>query len=593
MLGERLTFNRDVAPIIFSHCAPCHRPGQSAPFNLVDYLDVKKRAKQIVEITARRFMPPWLPEPGEISFANERRLTADQIEIIQEWVAAGAAEGNPADLPPLPKWAEGWQLGQPDVELPMPEAFKLQAEGRDVYRSFVIPVPLDGTRYVRAVELRPGNPKIVHHAVLQIDRTRSSRRLDEQDPEPGFSGGMSAGKAQLPDGHFIGWTPGKVPFEGFDGLAWRLDPGTDLVLQLLLRPSGKIEEIQAIVALYFAEQPPTLHSHAVVLRSKSIEIPAGSRDYPIQKDYALPVDAMALSIYPHAHYLAKEMKVTAAFPDGTQRFLLHIKNWDFDWQDEYRFAEPMLLPKGTKISFRYLYDNSADNVRNPHNPPRRVVYGQDSTDEMAELMLQVVPRAADDLEALRRHSSALAVWEDIEVHEKLLKANPNDAAEHRYLGVRYQQIGKVENAVVQFREALQIEPNSGRTHFLLGEALAESGRFDDALGHFREADRLEPDQPETLNSLAHVLARHPAPEARDPAQAMRLATRAVELTGRGNPAMWETLAMACAAAGQPDRAVESSEAAIQAAIAARQPELAGQIRKRLDAYKRNLPAQRP
>ena len=364
-----------------------------------------------------------------------------------------------------------------------------------------------------------------------------SRRLEERI-RTGFSGGMSAGKAQLPDG-YLSRTP-KCVRRLTIGQRWILEPISSFNFTCGQR---QIEEIKR-------RRPylPNNRRRFILTRwscVKSIEIPAGSRDYPIQKDYVLPVDAKALSIYPHAHYLAKAMKVKAAFPDGTQRFLLHIKNWDFDWQDEYRFAEPMLLPKGTKISFRYLYDNSADNVRNPHNPPRRVVYGQDSTDEMAELMLQVVPRAADDLEALRRHSSRLAVWEDIEVHEKLLKANPDDAAEHRYLGVRYQQIGKVENAVVQFREALQIEPNSGRTHFLLGEALAESGRFDDALGHFREADRLEPDQPETLNSLAHVLARHPAPEARDPAQAMRLATRAVELTGRNNPAMWETLAMAC------------------------------------------------
>ena len=584
---DRFTFSRDVAPIVFIHCAPCHRPGESAPFSLLSYADVKKRAKQIAEVTARRFMPPWLPEPGLVTFANERRLMADQIGIIQGWAAAGAAEGNPSDLPSLPRWSEGWHLGPPDLVLAMPKSYSLQADGKDVYRCFVIPAPLDAPRYVRAAELRPGNPKIVHHAILQIDRTRSSRQLDEQDDEPGFGGGMSAGKAQLPDGHFIGWTPGKVPTRGLEGLAWRLDPGTDLVLQLHMRPSGKKEEIQATVGLYFAAQPPKYHSHALVLRSKSIDIPAGLRSYLIERSCVLPVDVEALSIYPHAHYLGKEMNVSATFPDGAQCILLNIKNWDFNWQDEYRFADAVLLPKGTSISFRYTYDNSSENVRNPDRPPRRVVYGQNSTDEMAELMLQVVPRVAEDLEPLRRQSAYRAVLEEIEVHQKQLETSPNNAAEHRYLGLRYQQIGQVETALTHFQEALRIEPTSSRTHFLLGDALAETGRFDDALRHLHEADRLEPNQSETLNSLAQVLARHPNPNAREPTQAIGLATRAVELTQRTNPMMLETLAVAYAAAGQFDRAVGSSELAIRAATTAQNTELADQIRKRLETYKRS------
>lgn len=583
---ERPTFSRDISPIVFTHCAPCHRPSQCGPFSLLSYGDVMKRAKQIAEVTARRWMPPWLPETDAVPFADERRLTMDQIEMIQRWVSVGAPEGNPSDLPSLPKWNDGWQLGEPDLVLSMAEPYLLQASGKDVYRCFVLPVPLDQPRFVQAAEIRPGNPKVVHHAILQIDRTRSSRRLDEQDAEPGFSDGMSAGAAQLPEGHFIGWTPGKVPSKGINGLAWSLAPGTDAVLQLHLRPSGKAELIQASVGFYFAAEPPTLHSHALVLRSKLIDVPAEARDYPIERSCVLPVDVEALRIYPHAHYLGKEMKVTATFPDRAQRVLLHIKNWDFNWQDEYRFADAVFLPKGTGVSFRYTYDNSSDNVHNPNHPPRRVGYGPNSTDEMAELMLQVVPRVAADLGPLRRESASRAVAEEIEVRKKQLAADPNNAAHHRSLGLLCQQLGRMDDALAHFQEALRIEPASSRTHFLLGDALAETGRFDDALGQFREADRLEPNQSEILNSLAQALARHPDPKARDVAEAIRIATRAVSLTRRRNPAMLETLAVAYAAAGQFDQAVESSELAIQAASAEQNFELADQIRKRLENFKR-------
>jgi len=580
-----LTFTRDVAPILFEHCAPCHRPGQSAPFSLLTYADAKKRAKQIGEVTARRWMPPWLPESALVPFADERRLTTNQIEAIQRWVARGAAEGDPADLPSPPKWTDGWQLGEPDLVLTMTEPYALPADGKDIYRCFVIPVALDQPRYVQAAEIRPGNPTVVHHAILQIDRTRASRRLDEQDPEPGFSAGMSAGKAQLPEGHFIGWTPGKVTSKGSAGLAWRLAPGADLVLQLHMRPSGKTEQLRASVGLYFADQLPRLASHALVLRSKWIEVPAGAREFPIEKSCVLPVDVQALRIYPHAHYLGKEMKVTATRPGAPPRVLLHIKNWDFNWQDEYRFADAQFLPKGTRLSFRYTYDNSSDNPRNPFHPPKRVVYGQNSTDEMAELMLQVVPSRAADLEPLRRESAFRAIQEEIEAGEKQLGADPNNAAQHRALGLLHQQLGRMAPALAHFQEALRIEPGSSRTRLLLGDALAETGRFDDALTQFREADRLDPNQPEVLNSLAQALARHPNAGARNPAEAIRVATRAVDLTQRRDPAMLETLAIAYAAAGQFEPAVATSELAIQAAVAEQNLELADQIRKRLEAYK--------
>ena len=182
-----VTFSKDIAPIVFGHCAGCHRPGEAAPFPLLNYGDVKKHATQIAEVTQSGFMPPWLPEDGHIELVGRRRLAVEQRGLIQQWAQEGAPEGRPEDLPPLPKWSEGWQLGTPDLVVTMPEAYTLPAEGRDVYRNFVIPIPTKSARQVRAIELRPSS-KAVHHAFIRFDRTDECRQQDAQEPGPGSPG---------------------------------------------------------------------------------------------------------------------------------------------------------------------------------------------------------------------------------------------------------------------------------------------------------------------------------------------------------------------------------------------------------------------
>src|SRR4051812_21308150 len=210
--GSRpVTFNQDIAPLIFAHCVICHRPGQAAPFPLLSYHDVQKRAKQIVEVTQRRFMPPWLPEPGYGEFENERRLSQDELALLSQWFEQGSAEGSPSELPAAPGFAGAWTLGKPDLIVEMPKSYPLQSNGKDVYRNFVIPLALGTDRYVRAVEFRPGNPKIVHHAFIKLDPSRKCRKLDGADGQPGFAGmGLPEG-VQMPEGHFLAWQPGKIP----------------------------------------------------------------------------------------------------------------------------------------------------------------------------------------------------------------------------------------------------------------------------------------------------------------------------------------------------------------------------------------------
>src|ERR1700674_3032372 len=299
--GRTLTFNADIAPILFEHCGSCHRPGQQAPFSLLEYEGVRSHARLIATVTGRRLMPPWLPERDHGEFLNERRLSDEQILAIQRWVAQGAIEGDPLNKPPVPKWPEGWQLGQPDLILKLPQPYTLRPDGTDVFRNFVIPMPPSPSRYVRAVEFHPDNPRILHHAAIGIDPSRLGRKLDRDDPEPGFAA-MAEDEVKV-----FGWSPGKAPFMEPADRAWTLERGSDLVLQLHMLPTGKPEVIQPSVGLFFSSTPPTHEPLQIKLESKAIDIPAGQAGYAIDDSYVLPADVALLSIYPHAHYLAKEM----------------------------------------------------------------------------------------------------------------------------------------------------------------------------------------------------------------------------------------------------------------------------------------------
>ncbi|HYV74723.1 MAG TPA: hypothetical protein VFB24_10735, partial [Candidatus Binatia bacterium] len=228
---RQVTFNRDIAPIVYHYCSSCHRPGEAGPFPLLTYQDVRKHGHQIVAVTQTRFMPPWLPEPGELKFADERRLTVEQIATIRKWVNQGMLEGKPADLPPRPKFVEGWQLGQPDLILKAERPYMLPASGIDEYWNFILPVPIDGTRWVRAVEIHPGDKRFVHHANVYVDRYETARRM-EKEQGAGF-GGMEIridSETFDPDSHFLFWKPGTVASNEPDGMALRLDKGTDLIL---------------------------------------------------------------------------------------------------------------------------------------------------------------------------------------------------------------------------------------------------------------------------------------------------------------------------------------------------------------------------
>ena len=502
--GPAPTFNKDIAPILFERCAPCHRPGQAAPFALLEYQEVKERAEKIVRMTKGRRMPPWLPDGSLGEFVGDRRLTDAQIATIERWVNEGAVEGEAADRPRTPQWPDGWQLGQPDLVLTMPRPYTVQPGEHDVFRNVVMRVALPSGRFVRAVEFRPGPAPIVHHAVISIDRTRGSRRRDGADGQPGYDGMISQG-AQNPDGHFLGWTPGRGPIVAPAGMPWRLDPGSDLVVQLHLLPQLEPHAVQASLGLFFTDIPPQHVPLMVKLGSKAIDIPAGERAYAITDSYVLPVDVDVLSVYPHAHYLGKEMQADAALPDGTTRRLLSIKQWDFHWQQEYRYQQPIALPRGTRLTMKYTYDNSDDNHHNPHKPPRPVVYGPNSSDEMGDLWIQVLPRSPVDAAALVRGFAEREARANVAGAELLIRRVPDDAKNQTFLGSSYVESGRFAEAIPPLRHALRLDPRSANAHNQLGAALFSLGRAREAIPHFRQAAALAPDDERMQFNLGYAL----------------------------------------------------------------------------------------
>jgi len=504
--GGDVTFSRDVAPIVFDRCVMCHHEGGSAPFSLDSYATVRRHAGQIATVTKSRFMPPWKAEPGYGGdFVGQHPLTSDEIATIERWVAQGAVEGDRRDLPPPPRWTEGWQLGQPDLVVTLSEAYTLPPGGTDVFRIFVIPLPVDAVRYVRGVEFRPGNAGVVHHANIRIDRTPTSRQLDEQDPAPGYDG-LMARTAEYPDGHFLGWTPGQVAPLLPKNLAWRLDRGTDLVVQLHMQPSGKPERVQPTIGLFFGGEPPVRTPAMLRLGSQGIDIPPGEKRYTISDSFVLPVDVEVLAVQPHAHYRARDVRGMATLPDGTERGLIYIRDWDFRWQHVYRFVTPLALPRGTTIAMRYTYDNSAENARNPQQPPQEVRWGQRSSDEMGDLWLQVLTRDDRDLTTLVRGFQPKMLAEDIIGYETMIRADPADGDLHDDVALLYLQLGRAEEAVAHFQASVKLKPLSAAAHFNLGTAQTRAGRLEEATAEYRQALRIKPDYAAAHNNLGSVLS---------------------------------------------------------------------------------------
>ena len=650
--AEGPTFTTDIAPLLRARCVTCHHPEGDAPFSLVTYDEVRRRARLIADVTAKRYMPPWKPDVDSAAFLGSRRLTDREIAVIEQWVAAGAPEGNRTDPPASPRQTPGWFWGEPDVVLSLPP-YTLRADGGDVFRNFVVSVPGRGARYVRGLQFRPRS-RGVHHANIRIDPTPASRALDEADPSPGYEG-MILHSAGYPDGHFLGWTPGQAPPPSPD-LAWRIEGGADFVVQLHMRPTGRVEEVAPLIGLYFTSQPPAQTPAIVRLGRQHLDIPAGASDHRVTDSFRLPVDAQVVAIQPHAHYRARDVAAWASLPDGSRRSLIHIADWDFNWQDVYRLAQPVWLPAGTTLAMAYSFDNSARNPRNPSQPPERAAWGWRSSDEMGDVWIQVLARTDDDRRKLAELARRKMTEEDAIGAEVLIAREPNHVNLRNDAALIYRELGRSDRALAHFAAVTRLEPRSPAAHYNEGVTLETLGREADAATHYAEATRLDPsyalahnalgnmmyrarrldeaiaeyraalqanptlvnahcslaraltetnrpadataqyrsalavspDSTACLINFAWLLSAHRDPAIRRPAEAVQLAERAVALTARADADALDVLAAAYASADRFDAAVQIGSEALRVLERARANESIQEVRARLDLYRRRI-----
>lgn len=414
--AQDVTYSEHIAPILYQNCVSCHRPGQVGPFPLLTYTDALRKSLTIRSATKSKYMPPWKPEPGWTSYHGERHLTDAQISLIQQWVGAGSPEGDPSKAPPVPVFSDDWQLGKPDLILEMPAAYKVAAEGSDIYRNFVIPTGLTSDKWVTAIELKPTARSVVHHVLFFSDTTGGARLLDGKDGQPGFPGLGSVFTVQginlnnILSGGLGGWVPGTTPAFLPSGIAMPLPAGSDLLLQTHFHLDGVERDEKTTVGIYFGPKPTRTLTQLQVpaffgIRA-NIDIPAGMPNYAVRGSFTLPVAADAVTVSAHAHYLAREAKLTATLPSGEVKILLWIRDWDFRWQGTYTFDTLLPLPTGTRIDGELTYDNSASNPYNPNSPPKRVTWGEQSTDEMGSLILSVVPQQEAQLGSLQNATIA-------------------------------------------------------------------------------------------------------------------------------------------------------------------------------------------
>lgn len=507
-----VTWSHQIAPLVYEHCTICHHSNGSAPFSLLTYRDAYRWGPQMAIVTASRYMPPWLPEQGYGDFENERRLSDGEISLIGEWVKDGMLEGDPAAAPPMQEYGDTWQNGTPDLILRVERPFNLPASGSDVFRNFVLPYPLRQRHYIRAMEIRPSVPHIIHHATIIIDRTASFRRahpLEWRDGVPGMELEVAAGNEFDPDSHFLFWQPERSVVVEPQDMAWELDPGNDLILNMHLKPSGKSEVVSAEIGLYFTNRAPEKKPMLLQLeRDDALDLPAGERSFAVEDTLRLPVDVEVLAIYPHAHYLGKKLEAWATLPDLQKKWLIRIPNWNIDQQSVYRYRVPVFLPKGSVVHMHYIYDNSSDNIHNPHIPPIRVKAGNRSVDEMAHLWLQVLPVNTPSNGPDPRLSLEEA-W-----MRRWLSKEPEATIPLYNLASTFADEGRYQDAIAAYQHALVLHPDNEQMLNSFGAALEQSGNWERAEKTYQQAIKGHSDICDARFNLARLELKHDhVPEA--------------------------------------------------------------------------------
>ena len=399
--GEVPTFSKDVAPILYKNCAGCHRAGEIGPMPLLTYKDARPWAKSIRDEVGDGTMPPWHADSKHGKFANDRSLSAAEKAVILEWANGGAPEGNPADLPPLPTFTEGWQLGEPDQVMQLPVEYKVPADGFVEYEYFEIPTGFTEDKWLEGLEVRPGNREVVHHVIISVRAPNPERRpagfsaaRGMQIP-PGQSGGgkepegaprRARGQSLFPPpqrgGAMIGgFAPGSQILKLDAGSAILLRAGSTLVVQMHYTTNGTETTDRTKFGLFFGKGTPEVEMRMGTLVNGQLSIPAGDPNYSIAAEMTTVADVTLRQMLPHTHLRGKSWEYTVTYPDGRSEVILSVPKYDFNWQTDYVFAQPLKLPKGTKIRAVAHYDNSPANKSNP-DPKVEAKWGDQTWEEM-------------------------------------------------------------------------------------------------------------------------------------------------------------------------------------------------------------------
>jgi uncharacterized protein (TIGR03437 family) len=378
------TFTKEVVRIFQKNCQTCHHPGDIAPFSLMTYKEARPWAQSIREQVILRKMPPWKPAPGCGDFRDPRGLSNEEIQTIVAWVDAGAPEGNQADMPAPLEFPDGWALGAPDLIVSPDTDYTPPTQG-DMYRCFSVPVTgLRGDRWISALSVRPGNPRIVHHVIAYPDSNGVSAQLDAADPDPGYT---CFGGPGFDTSDFLGgWAPGSRGYFAPQGAGIKLSNNSRVVIQVHYHPTGVQETDRTPVGLYFAKSPVRKQLQALPLLNNRFEIPAGAKHYEVTASYTIPpfISAQMWVVTPHMHLLGRKIKVELNRPGAFgPDCLVNIEDWNFNWQGTYLYNNPIELTSGSSLKLTTIFDNSTDNPLNPNNPPKPVRWGEETTDEMS------------------------------------------------------------------------------------------------------------------------------------------------------------------------------------------------------------------
>jgi hypothetical protein len=387
------TFSRDVAPILYKNCTNCHRQGEIGPMPLVSFADARPWAKAIANRVTDGTMPPWHADPAHGEFLNDRRLSAADRDTIVRWASNGAAEGNRADLPKLPAYAEGWQMGQPDTIWSMQEDYPIPASGTIEYKNFEVPTNLTEDKWAQAIEVRPGNRSVVHHVIVYLIDPKPVRAPQPFTPGPGMRRPADAPKTEHgpevndrpmkhgPTGWLSGYAPGQSVRVYQPGTALRVPAGATLIIQEHYTAIGKETTDRTRIGIKWAKEAPKTAVDVATLQNANFVLPAGASDTRVDAELTLKEDTTVWSILPHTHMRGKKWEVAAIYPDGRSELILAVPNYDFNWQTDYIFKQPLNLPKGTKIRTSAWYDNSTANKANP-DPKKDVYWGDQTWEEM-------------------------------------------------------------------------------------------------------------------------------------------------------------------------------------------------------------------